>query len=507
MGKMVECGTCDTLFEVNEDALTKKRKIYPGERTKNSTNSFVKISHTTTNNNVNFETASYNNLDSKYAQPRSFSKSLSIAAGVTLLLLFILLFSLGGREGGFLQDIDNSKRYILSGFIALIGTILILLGSRNKIKGLLTSIVLGGGLAAMPIIFPEVTNSINPSDLTLIPDSPPLIEENFDDNFTKRLETYKIGIGFDIIESLRKEAPAGKVKAIILLENKIQYLDSILPYLERVLNLEKTPASYSFGREIDGKPITLLTMSTEVKFDEVFELTKRFGKPMEMNDIHSALEVIEVTVDKEALAPPLAETTTNPLHPEYFNVNYLELKSIDRSRQLSAAERLRSGEYLGRQADISKLLASQITVTDHELSEQFISTLNNWTTPQYKTDGQVLDYAKKVAGTNDMSRSVMDYLVDRKVPGAADIFAKQWATTKGGLLWASYLIEAKNVGEDAVLKALPNIGDSHYKSAASILSKVGTARSIPSLNIAISKANAENKKYLKAVIDEIKSRQ
>jgi len=49
MGKMVECGTCDELFEVNEDALIRKRKFYPGEKSKDASKTFAKAAPSTSN--------------------------------------------------------------------------------------------------------------------------------------------------------------------------------------------------------------------------------------------------------------------------------------------------------------------------------------------------------------------------------------------------------------------------------------------------------------------------
>jgi len=508
MGRMVECGTCEEVFEVTEESLAKKRKVYPGEKSKSPNNTFTKATPVTNDVSANFQTASYNNVNANYVQPLGPTKTLMIASGIIIILIFIIIFLIGGQEDGVLKELDNTKRLILAGFIAFIGSALIIIGFRNKLKGLLTSFLLGGSLAAMPTFFPEVlsTTNLDPS----VPLSPTHTTQQLNqanEISVDQLEAYKKGIGYDRIEELRNKAlDPNQVKAILLLENKVQYLDSILPYLERVLSLDSTPVTSSYGREIDGKPVTLMTMTTDTSFEELYELTKRFGTPTEMNNIQSTLKIIIVTVDKSTLTPPPEGVTLDPLNPQYFNVNYKELKSIDRTRQMNAAKRLESGEYLGRQADISKLLAELITPKDHELSAQLIATLNNWSRPEYKIDDKVVNYARTVAGTRNMTRSVMDYLIDKKVPNIADILSKQWAS-KGGSLWANYLIEAGEQGEEATIKALPNLGNSHYKSASAILSKIGTSRSIAFINSAISKANEENKKYLKATIDEIKSRQ
>jgi hypothetical protein len=141
------------------------------------------------------------------------------------------------------------------------------------------------------------------------------------------------------------------------------------------------------------------------------------------------------------------------------------------------------------------------------LSRQAIDTLYIWTLPEYKTNDIVLDYAKKIVDTQFMDRSVMAYLADKDVVGSEDILAKQWASSKGYLLWENYLVRAKSRGERAVISSLPTLKQTHFKSAASILSKVGTAQSIPAINAVLSRVNENDKKYLKAAIDEIKSRQ
>jgi len=75
------------------------------------------------------------------------------------------------------------------------------------------------------------------------------------------------------------------------------------------------------------------------------------------------------------------------------------------------------------------------------------------------------------------------------------------------LLWENYLVRAKKRGETAVISSLPTLNQTHFKSAASILSKVATAESIPAINAMLSRVNENDKKYFKAAIDEIKSRQ
>ncbi len=516
---MVECGGCDEKFKVEGSALLRQKKHYPGDKSESNLELYAKSPSTESAQaqDVTFQTASYQNISAEYAQPASPSKTLMICIGAIFILLFIVLFLLGGKEEGSLKGLDNAKRLILAGFVALAGSGLIIAGSRHKIKGILLSLALGGSLIAMPFVFPEVIEATlveKPSLDPILGDSPaPDTDIN---SLDARIEKYKQSIGFAKVAKARKALKDGMIKdpnnlkALVILnrrDKRFQDIDTILTYLKNTFDLEVPPVTYSFGREINGQPVTLVTFMTGTPLERVFEMTKRFGTPKEMNDIRTALQVIEVVVDRKALKGHPTELTNDINHPNYFDANYAELKNIDRDKQLDAARRLQSATIKGRQADIAAALSALISSNDHELSRQAIATLYYWTLPEYKTDQRVLDYAKEIVGTDVMHRSVMDYLADKDIPGSEDILAKQWSSSKAYLLWENYLVRAKNRGEKAVISALPTLDQTHFKSAASILSKVGTAKSIPAINAVLSRVNENDKKYFKAAIDEIKSRQ
>ncbi len=511
IGRMVECGACDDRFKVEGSAIVRQRKHYPGEKSDANAEVYSKSpsSESAKNNEVAFQTANYQNVSADYAQPPKPLKTLMICAGTLFILSFIALFLLGGREEGMLEGLDNTKRFILAGFVALTGSSLIILGSRHKSKGLLLSLILGGSLVAMPFIYPEVldskiiTESIIESETTDKEKS-----DSQEEIFNQQLKAYKTNIGFEKVEAARISLDnPNDLKAIVLVNSKGADLDIILPYLQYQLGLQDTPVEYPYGREINGESATLLTFVTDTPIERVFEITKRFGQPQEMNEIRTALKVIEIVVDRSTLQGRSTELTTNPNHPEYFNANHSELRGIDRAKQMDAAKRLETATSKGRQADIATALSELININDHEVSRQAITTLYHWNLPEYNNDQNILDYAKKIAGTAQMHRSVMNYLADIEIPGSEEILAIQWASKKGNLLWENHLIRAKKRGEKAVISTLPSLDETHFRSAANILSKVGTADSITSINNLLPRASEDDKKYLKAAIDEIKSRQ
>lgn len=508
---MVECGGCDEKFKVEGSAIVRQKKHYPGEKSESNAEVYAKSSSAepSQNQDVAFQTADYQNVSAEYAQPPKPLKTFMICTGAIFILLFIAIFLIGGRDGGYLRGLDNTNRLILAGFIAFAGSGLIISGSRHKTKGLLLSLVLGGSLIAMPFVFPEVieaTLADRPME-----DPSLLVSTDTDANkntFSAQLEKYKRNIGFAKVDASRISLnDPDSLKALVLRQSKIQDLDTILPYLKHKLGINDNPVVYTFGREINGQPVTLITFVTETPLERVFEMTKKFGNPQEMDEVRTALKVIEVIVDRNTLKGQPTELTNDENHPNYFDANYAELGNIDRDKQLDAARRLQSATSKGRQADISSALSELINSNDHELSRQAIATLYHWTLPEYKTDQRVLDYAKEIVGTELMHRSVMEYLADKDVAGSEVIFAKQWTSSKGFLLWENYLVRAKKRGETAVISSLPTLNQTHFKSAASILSKVATAESIPAINAMLSRVNENDKKYFKAAIDEIKSRQ
>jgi len=361
----------------------------------------------------------------------------------------------------------------------------------------------------MPFIFPEVSNvKLVEKDTSSTTVNEVVEPEKNEETLSSKIEKYKRDIGFGKVEASRITLDnPDNLKALVLLESKFQDLDIILPYLQFAIGFKEAPVTYTFGREVDGKPATLITFITEYPIEKVFEATKKFGVPKEMDELRSTLKVVEVVVNRNILKGQPTELTNDSNHPRYFDANYYELIGIDRSKQIDAVRRLRTATVKGRQADISSALTGLITKNDHELSKEVIATLYHWTRPEYENDQSVINYAKEIVGTQNMSRPVMDYLADKEVPGSAEILSKQWASVNGHLLWESHLVRAKKRGEQAVIYALPNLKNTHYKSVASILNKIGTSRSISAINTVIHKASPEDQKYLKATIDEIKSRQ
>jgi len=512
IGKTVECGACEHKFVVSDSIIMKKAKHYPGDND-NDLAVYKKAPLPSSHSSeVNFETAEYKNVKPEYFQPASPFKVMLIALGVVAIVIILLLFIIGGKKDGLLQSVNDTNRFVLAGFIAITGAGLIIFGFRNKIKGMLLSLGLGGCLVAMPIIFPQVKETgfrDNPSkDADLENNLEKNAENYIDDSLQKKIETYKDQIGFSVIENSRANLKQpDQLKALILRKSKVQFTDVIVNYLTRELELQQTPIIYTSGREINGKPVILMSLISNASHEDVRKATARFGQPQPMNEILTELKAIEVIVYPGVLKGQPIESTNDPDHPDFFNSNYLELKNISRDRRMLAVKALQNITKFRRRADIVRALVKLINPKDPELSSEAIATLNLWTLPEYNTDRLVVDFTKSVVSTKYMTQGIMEYLVDHPTEGGVEILSQQWAKSKNFLLWENCLIRSKAQGEDAVIMALPTLNSTHYKSAANILSKVGTKKSLAHINNLLSKISVDDQKYFKDAIDEIKSRQ
>ncbi len=506
--RMVECGSCQHRFKVDDSVILKtKKRHFPGEKKPAIASNFAKISSSSespqTDSEVNFQPAHYADTPNVSFATPSPKRTIAIIIGSLAIILFIIIFLLGGRKGGLLQNMDDNKRLILAAFISVFGSVLILYGSRFRIKGIILALVLASGLMAMPFIFPAVLPPTAEQNLQFNPDSTPdkLDAQHESDS----LESYSDAIGFSKVLHMRaKTRNPEEIKAIVLKDAERDIV-TILSYLQRKLNLESPPSAYSSGRSLNGKPVILIAFKSDVSQENLINICKNFGEPLPMNDIRKKLNVIEVITDIPESPSP--NTLVDQNNPDYFNANLLELFSIERSKQLKAVLRLiNTNVSLGRRSDISTALANLINPQDKELSEAAIKALYKFTRPEYKLDSKVFDYAKTLSPQGKLPNVVLDYLIDKKVAGISHILAQQWSAPNGMLLWEDQMVRAKVEGEKAIIEALPKVKVNHFKSAALILKKIGTRRSIPAIRKAISRASREDANYLKATIDEIKSR-
>lgn len=513
--RIVECGACDHRFKVAGDAiLQQKKKFYPGERTQLNSDNFAKLETDTVpqqaeaNSNLGFQPAlQHKNVGPGYAQPPSAKRSFAILVGAGLIILFIVIFIVGSSQNGMLENVDEQKRILLAAFIAILGCALIIGGFRHKIKGLAIALVLGGSLLALPFVFPVAqTPEVTDGDDLGFANSIAVDEVKTKAESEKKIDAYKNDIGYRKVISRRENASNAKLIKAIVVRDIGSHTDTICDYLEEELNLESKPITYASERSLEGRRVTLIILEHDVSTPDLVEITKKFGDPAEMNQMRTELDVIEVLVKEDRLTSTSTDILTDETNPLFFSGNYQELFNISRDRRLAAVQRLEKVKSsLGRRSDIADKLSKMINVKNQTISNEAIRALNKWTIPEYKLDHKVKNYAEALADKGNLNTSVMEYLIEKKIPDISDILAKQWLNSNGHLIWDDLIKQAGPQGELAIIKALPQADSAHLKAASSVLMKIGTTKSLPALSATLNRADKEDAKYLKATIDEIKS--
>jgi len=496
--------------------MRQKKKYYPGERSQINSDNFAKVDSANDSvqpvptNELGFQPAPQydKHVNPNHVQPASTKRTFAVAAGALLIILFIVIFILGSQPDGMLQNMDGQKRILLAGFIALLGSGLIIGGSRHKIKGILLSLLLAGSLITLPFVFPVLKTPEVSAGSDLATNDPTKIKENLTkEGLDKEIQDYKINIGFKKVASTRaKSSNPSHVKALIVRDIG-SHTDTIANYFKDVLNLDIAPIERTGERSLDSRRVTLFIIEAPITTEELIELTKKFGTPAEMNQIRTQLDVVEVLVNEDKLRNTSSEILDDENNPAFFNANLQELFHISADRRIAAIQRLdKVKSSLGRRADIADRLSKMINTNDTKISDEAIRTLKKWAIPEYKLDHKVKSYAEALADKGNLALPVMQYLVEKQVPDISDILAKQWLNSNGHLVWDDIVQKAGSQGETAIIKALPKANSAHLKAASSVLRRIGTKRSLPALSAALARAKKEDAKYLKATIDEIKSR-
>ena len=199
MGNPVECGACQHPFELSSEHIDKRAmRQFPGDKAKGLEAFSKKTPEMTTESEVHFRTAAYDQeVDPNAIMPTGPKRLLAIFAGVALIGLVILFFVLGNGELGAMTDVTDENRWILAGFSAFVGSLLIIFGFRKyRAFGVVFALLLVAGVCSMPIIYPEPLSPVGLDvDLSLN------LEQTKQLDPTAELLAYKLSIGYASVES------------------------------------------------------------------------------------------------------------------------------------------------------------------------------------------------------------------------------------------------------------------------------------------------------------------
>ncbi|MBT8044205.1 MAG: hypothetical protein KJO79_04570 [Verrucomicrobiae bacterium] len=499
LGKTVECGSCDGRFKVSMDeVVTEKKKFYPGEKKDSHLERFGRNTSEGAAN-VAFAQAHYQqDVSADVIGPPRPRRTVAMIAGVSLMLLIIITFLLAGGKEGPMRDMVTVNRFVLCGFTALVGGLLVLYGSAHRRKlGVLLTLVFVLLLLVMPVLFPGNPTSASAKPIVLEDDT---TNANSSLTHIQSQDDYLFDIGYEPISDAIAEHPKESVVGIYLHNANELVRGKIASYLYQATDKASRETVYKRGDNGDDGLILLVEQKKTI--DEIAALCSKFSR---IEKIDKELRVVEVTVESSKMSSLDKYKVLDPNSLDFEAQNLKALKSFDPKEQMNAVKRLAGAKPRALRDDITQQLATMLPESETDLKLEIINALKTWALPESGVGPVVLDAVKELHAEGKVSNTAMELLIEHEVDGSEVILMDLWE--KSPAIWSAMLIK---LGEGAEVLLLPKIKDmdvSHVTAAADILGKVGTKACVDYLEDIMPKMEEQKKKSLQAAIDEIKKRQ
>ena len=502
-GRMVECGSCDQRFRVEDEVMVRQRKFYPGERRDASLERFSRIP-TQSTVTPTFEPIYYETEvpAAVVLDPSSPLQVILGIAGVLGAVIVGLILMFGGGPGGLLDGASVSKRLILACFTAFLTLVLLLVANpRARLKAGLVGLVFAACLVGLPFFFQVGTGSRATSsggEGVPIGIAKEVIAED------GPLEIIKEEMHYEpVAEALANYGPdqraQGKTAIGVWLRDLRDFnKHQVVEYLTR--STEASEASWLYPRPPDDFLMVLIDIESDI--DKVAELCGRFGK---VTRIIGDLQVIEVKVNNESFIQGSLDKMTNPDNPSFFELNRRELESIDLRRVGEAVKRLAVAEPKLFRRDIVKRMQQLFELAHTEMKSDLAKALGVWA----QTDDGSVEIVRRVAEDlmeteKAVPRPMIAFMVQNRDEAVIPLLDQLWAAESGS--WEPLYGEMGPPIEDWVLKRFMDGSPTLKMSAATLLAKVGTEKSLPALREVREGARSEMAVVVGRAIEAIEAR-
>ncbi|MCW1885452.1 hypothetical protein OKA04_11990 [Luteolibacter flavescens] len=509
--KIVECGTCEHRFRVNDEVVVRTKRFYPGERKDQALDSFSRVPKTIASpTQATFQQMQYSpepvHAHHHHRPPAGATGSplrllLGFAAVIVALAVgFILVF--GGAPGGMLDGASLSKRLMLAGFSAVVsGALLIAANPWRRGRAIFGALATAAILLALPFLFTggETTSAtiVSTGDDTGTggdagqPQPGPAAEPTSGE---LALADFKKKIVYDPMErALETDSAAIGLWLRGLREfHRLQVRDYI------VRNTGADPSSHMYPREGD---YLMVVTGTKGDLDTLARLCARFGEVTRPAD---AIRVIEVIVDNTSFQEGPLDKLTDPLNPSFYELNKRELESIDLDRARRAVSRLAPVEPKFYRKDIARRLGELAQEGDAALLTEIGNALPTWSEPGDGMENVIRGVVEKIPAGSPVPESLVKFLATRQDTQAIPLIDALWLLEPNK--WEESYGSFGPQIEDKLLDRLPTTTVTQRMSAVRILGKVGGTRSIPVLEASLREAEPEMKLLLTRSLEAIRSR-
>jgi hypothetical protein len=507
--RMVECGTCEHRFRVNEEVIVRSKKFYPGERRDRSLDRFSRVPKTLATGQTTFQTVQYSE-DASHAviEPASPVRLIFGFIAISVAVMIALMLVFGGSAGGVLHGTSQSKRLMLAGFTAILtGAFLIYANPRSRGKAVVGAIASAAALLGLPFIFTEGNQPVNSVTAGLdyperpspgeAPETPATVEPDTELARLKKEMEYA-PLEREILRYGSEPGNTGRgVIGLWLVGLQELHKFQVRDYVIRSTGAD--PSSHLYQRQ--GGYLMVVTGVAD-DFAGMARLCQRFGEAR----IIEELRVIEVRVNNEVFLEGSHDKLIDPSNPAFYELNRRELDSIDLERAQKAVVRLAPAEPKLYREDIIRRLQELMREGDAALQGDVAKALLNWGKPDDGSEGMVLEAVRKIAATGrEVPESMVKLLVSRKEPGVIPVIDDLWA--QDSTKWEELYGGLGPVIEDAVIARYEKGTVTLRMSASRLLGKVGTAKSLPVLEASREASTPEVRVLIDRAIASIRSRE
>jgi hypothetical protein len=505
--RTVECGGCEHRFRISDDAIVRGRKFYPSAGKKGEMSRFQRVPRASLSFAISGQSVQYSSPPDPGAlepvSPLRIITGLIAVLGIVSLALFLML---GSGNGGTLDGMSLENRFIVAGFVSVLGaSMLVYANPRARFKALTVGVILSGGLLAVPYFFRQgserrpVQAVITPRDIIVPLDHTD--EKKFaDGDDSQEALRARIGTGpLDAeISRLAKEGSMKQAVGVWLrgLRESNRFL--VRDYLLRVTKADVS--SHPYPRS-GGDYLLVLTGITN-SLQEVAELSAPLGQ---VEKVYRELSIIEVRVGTDIFVEGSLEKLTKKSDPAFYELNKRELESIDLERAKRAVQRLAEAEPAIYRTDISRKLISMLADDSVDFKEQICKALSVWSEqPGPASEAALKVVNQLIAAGKPVPPEVVALIVKEKNSAVIPVLDALWYHTP--LAWESLYGEMGQAIEKSLIKRLPETQGNIRHSAVRLLGRVGGPDSLPVLAAEVPGADSELQVLLDQAQKSIRAR-
>ncbi len=484
-GRTVECGSCEKQFVVDEDIIVPERdRYFPGDIKKPGLKHYgVAPDPGDSVPEVDFATAAYSGTATAAdVIPPTPGRTVAGVAGILMLVTYLVVLVFGTNGEGVFSDMEQQKRVLLSGFVAVMGLALIFYGGvRRRKQALLSGIALAVATVVFTVILPQgggpVGSGGSAGSRLTAPEKPAGAPVRMS------AEEARQAMSYDPIQRAIDAFGQESVWALWSPKMGQHFRYQIQRFLQRKTGSAARPAFYP--RREGG---LLVIEGISLKMPELVGLVERFA---DVEEVYEDLRVLRITVKGENLVEPSSELESklNNRESESFIVlNRKELEHIDIDRVKDAAQRLSTVEPTRFRSEIgSRLLELLEEDSDREFRSTICKAIMVWSSPGDGAEDLVTDLARELLARNEeVPKSMIEFLVGRQTLDAVPLLKILWE--KSPLDWEAEVIAMGSAMEAVILPCINSSDPALQRSALLVLRRVGTEVSLPGLRKALETA-------------------